>query len=155
MELASRIAKQNDKIVQAPRGFEQCYVTLMPNGPVIVRLYEQRLFICWKSRGIYKKFSNRSDLLFRPHSCLSTAPSNSTLSCCYSIVRFIIIFYGFSEAKFYLPGDRTVTDPVLAVFWGLANTQDCVRSCEPIPPVQMLSRSNFVVFYLVYRTFQF
>jgi hypothetical protein len=36
--------------VQAARGFKRCDVTLIPNGAVIVRFYEQRLFVCRKTR---------------------------------------------------------------------------------------------------------
>src|SRR5215471_1568126 len=64
MELPSRIAKQNGEIVQAASGFNQCDVTLVPNGPVIIRLYEQRLFVCRKTQAMLRSFLDSFDFLF-------------------------------------------------------------------------------------------
>src|SRR5215470_4319903 len=63
MELPSRIAKQNGEIVQAASGFNQCDVTLVPNGPVIIRLYEQRLFVCRKTQAILRSLLDSFDFL--------------------------------------------------------------------------------------------
>jgi hypothetical protein len=64
MELPSRIAKQNGEIVQAASGFNQCDVILIPNGPVIVRSYEQRLFVCRKTRAMLRSFLDPFNFLF-------------------------------------------------------------------------------------------
>jgi hypothetical protein len=76
MELPSRNVKQNGEIVQAASGFNQCDVTLILNGPVIVRLYEQRLFVCRKTRAMLRSFLDPFNFLFgtqdfRCHSGLS------------------------------------------------------------------------------------
>src|SRR5215472_6630878 len=63
MELPSRIAKQNGEIVQAASGFNQCDVTLIPNGPVLIRLYEQRLFVCRKTQAMLRSFLDSFDHL--------------------------------------------------------------------------------------------
>src|SRR6266567_1278415 len=53
MELTSRIAKQDGEIVQAARGFKQCGVTVIPNGPVIVLPEELGFFVWRKTRPIH------------------------------------------------------------------------------------------------------
>jgi hypothetical protein len=92
MELPSRIVKQNGEIVQAARGFKRCDVTLIPNGAVIVRFYEQRLSVCWKSRAIYT-----NPFSFGAHYCPS---KGEQLNAILLLFVCFIILCGFSEVKF-------------------------------------------------------